>query len=84
MRYEKQHPDKIKYRYDRDGSYNTINIYGKGRNVNISQTNIKNNLLKLCHNGILPHELHPWYRVSNFADSKIEEKTAVPAFYEDP
>ena len=76
LRYEKQHLGKIRYRYDRDGPYNIINIHGKGRNINISQTSIKNNLLKLCHNGIIPQELHPWYRVSN---CRIKEKTAVPA-----
>ena len=75
MRYEKQHPDKIKYRYDRDGPYKTINIHGKGRNVNISQTNIKNNLLK------------PWY-TRTMVYTKIITADAIPALgeesYKDP
>lgn len=74
--YTKCTPGIIKYRYDHSSEYNEINVFEKGRPVNLNNFSIKqlypnilpissknkNSLLKLCKSKDIPEMYHVWFK----------------------
>lgn len=88
LKYEKKHPYIIKYRYDYSSDYVRIHVKGRGRpftmpenlkrlymNVIPISNEKKNDLLRLCTSGVIPQELHAWYRS---LPSSATQKNHVP------
>lgn len=77
LKFEKAYPHAIFYRYDHSSEYKKIDIQQRSRrnpitqNVELKQAynailpisiQKKNDLLKLCRSGLIPDELHDWYK----------------------
>lgn len=72
LKFEREKPGVIQFRYGHSGEYKSVNVFGRGRppkftpvNVYKSQIPITkakyNDLMKLCSKGVIPVELHAWY-----------------------
>lgn len=92
VRYQKTDPNTIFYRYDHTAPYKKICVHGRGRPPNvlapihiyenelpISEAK-KKDLLKLCASGVIPVELHQWYKnlptlksAKDFEDENVDE-----------
>ena len=76
LKFVKADQGVIHYRYSHDGDYKTINVFGRGRPPKMNTVTpvmaYKSQLLvtkskyddlqKLCHSGVIPYELHGWYK----------------------
>lgn len=91
LRYSKQHPHIIQYKYEHSSDYKAINIFGKGRPAALPKqmtklynkmlpisTKKKADLMKLCKSGAIPIEFHGWYK-SLPTDKNIPELTLEPS-----
>lgn len=75
LKYRKEEPNTIQYRYDHTSAYKSIYV-GRGRPHKDSQLTLaysshipissakKKDLTHLCDTNIIPEELQPWYRTS--------------------
>ncbi|ESO84982.1 hypothetical protein LOTGIDRAFT_168241 [Lottia gigantea] len=87
LRYQKDLPGIIQYRYRYTDQYRCINIFNRGRPpILVLQKAFKslipickakkNDLVKLCTQGVIPNELHLWYKslpTSNQAKDSVPE-----------
>lgn len=78
LKFEKAHPNAIFYRYDHSSEYKKIDIIQQRSRRNRITQNVelkqaynavlpismqkKNDLVKLCRSGLIPDELHDWYK----------------------
>ncbi|CAG9773351.1 unnamed protein product [Ceutorhynchus assimilis] len=93
LKYSKKEPGIIQYKYEHSASYCSINVVDKGRPISNQQPfspklykkmlpigiQKKNDLLKLCHNRVIPDEFHGWYKslpVSKTAKDVVPEPAA--------
>lgn len=74
LKFEKEFPEILYYRYDHTSDYKKINVSGRGRRrtivelksaycnlLPISQAK-KTDLVKLCDAGLIPEKVIPWFK----------------------
>uniref|UniRef100_A0A6P7G7I4 Uncharacterized protein LOC114338671 n=1 Tax=Diabrotica virgifera virgifera TaxID=50390 RepID=A0A6P7G7I4_DIAVI len=87
LKYEKNKPGVIQYRYDHTSEFKVIQVFGKTPPNSFEEITLqnlyskiipitgkkKNSLLQLCRKGDIPEEFHGWYKSLPTSKSAVDE-----------